>query len=201
MRITSLVPSTFFPFGCEIGEKSRDKTRHRRIVQPVRIQWRVHNAAHTCTKSALEGCIRRAERWPRNESGAFSLVSLSVLRRPARRHPRPRPFPTPCFRLPRRSSRRLRNRCAAVSPIEMHRFHYKLLMRQICLSVSDALSVAPLYRVRSLSPTTDNNIWATYEEPNGRIAGKRREEKKGGSVPDRCWIRGAACENLCLIGV
>lgn len=120
------------------GEKSPDKTRHRAYCSTGRIQWRVHNA-----KSAPGASIHRA-----GLAYATKLSVFSKTRRRRRRHQPPRPVPNPFFHfllpflpLPlsvcdQEVAKQRQRGCAAASPIEMHRFHYKLLMRQICLSVS-----------------------------------------------------------------
>lgn len=122
-----------------IGEKSPDKTRHRAYCSAGRIQWRVHNA-----KSAPGASIHRA--------GLAYATSYLCSRRPAAtviNHPTSfQPFlplppflfspthPIPCSVCDQEVAKQRQRGCAAASPIEMHRFHYKLLMRQICLSVS-----------------------------------------------------------------
>lgn len=107
-------------------------------------------------------CIHRAEHWPclRNESCSLSLSrSFRYLFSKTRRH-HPDSFSTPSSALYDQEVVKQSAGRSCASPIEMHRFHYKLLMRQICLSASRCLCRPPLSCAVIVS-TADNNIWAT----------------------------------------
>lgn len=168
---------TFFPPASEIGEKSRDKTRHRRIVRPTAFNGACTMRAHeekSASPDAFRACGESTGLAPlRTQRVPPLLVSLSI--------PEDSPVISPTH-LPPFARKRLQKQrlCAAGSLIEMHRFHYKLLMRQICLSVS--MRYQPRHcRARSLFPhIADNNI--NPKETNG----KNRRGKRSGSVSDRC---------------
>lgn len=135
-----------------------------------RIQWRVHNACARMAKSAPDASTMQ------NTGLAYATSSLSLslpssisLPRSLRfaiYSPRPSPSPrlilNPFVRLP--TTKRLRNSAgrSCTSPIEMYRFHYKLLMRQICLSAPRCLR--RLLSRAVIVSTADNNIWATPSE-------------------------------------
>lgn len=90
------------------------------------------------------------------------------------------------FRPPHPATKRLGNSAGrSCAPIEMYRFHYKLLMRQICRSASRAPASAglPLSRAVIVS-IANNNIWATpataeRKESRGKegkcVSGRRRD--------------------------
>lgn len=133
-----------------------------------RIQWRVNNARARTAKSAPDASTMRntglayaTSRVP-SLSLSFSIFlprSYRYLFSKTRRH-YPRFILNPFVRpLRPKGCETARGACCA-SPIEMHRFHYKLLMRQICLSASQCLYWSPLSCAVIVS-TADNNIWAT----------------------------------------
>jgi len=173
------------------GEKSPDKTRRLHIVRPVAFNgactMRVHKRRRVHPMHPSYGILA-----PRTQRVVFSLpfslsLSLSLCLSPflvhlaiySRRLTAINTTHSQPLRLPR-ATKRLRNRAerSCASPIEMHRFHYKLLMRQICLSASRCLYRLPLSCAVIVS-IADNNIWATLsQEPNGKTTVRIKEEKR-----------------------
>jgi len=134
-----------------------------------RIQWRVHNTRARTTKSAPDASNVRNTGPAYATNRILSLpppppplsfsVSLSrsfhyLFSKTHRHHPHSQPLG------PLSATKRLRNSIgrSCVSPIEMYRFHYKLLMRQICLSACRCLYRPPLSRCGHCLSTADNNI-------------------------------------------
>lgn len=139
MRIASLVARRLVL--SVVAKSQREVARQNQTsayCSAGRIQWRVHNACARTAKSVSTiwntGLVRATSRvLSPFLRFSFPSVSLSILE--DHRH-HPRLILNPFVRLP--AAKRLRNSAgrSCASPIEMYRFHYKLLMRRICLSAS-----------------------------------------------------------------
>lgn len=184
----SLLVVSFFPSWWNRGEKSPDKTRRLRIVWPVAFngactmrmhEWRRVHPMHP-------PCGTLASRTQRI-SLSVSLSLFPFLIRFAIYSRRPPPF-TSTHSQPF-SSAFLRPRGCEITrgatvPIEMYRFYYKLLMRQICLSASRCLYRSNRHcRVRLLS-LPNNNIWANPSRTEWK-KNRGKERRKGEIVSGR----------------